>query len=309
MHIAVEQPGTTARSRLSRATLLLYVIAACGWQRTARAEPGNATDTAEALPAQPSSELDQLLPRAVVHLSSLARQRYDRAMLDDDAEELERAYDALRIALALAPEPELILNLAQVKRHLGDCPEARDLYGKFLASKPPAARAAVAERHLQALGNCEDWSGPLALTSRAAPAHDVLRATDPIGWRSLPAAALAPGEPRRAALEVLDVVPWALAAGSLVSGVLAGVFWLEAGASQRRLRSSTEPQAAFSAAERGKSAQAAARLSGVLAGAFGLGAGVSFWLSWDARREAPAGARSADDSGAAIVWARASGSF
>jgi hypothetical protein len=245
----------------------------------------------------------------VAHLLLLARRRYDKAMLDDDAAELERAYDALRIALTLTPEPDLILNLAQVKRHLGACLEARALYARYLASTPTAAGATVAERHLLALGNCEDQPDSEPWPLLEAPAHQALRLLVPTPWSAFSEVVVLDtgghGPPQPVPTSMLDVLPWGLAAGSLVSGALAAVFWLQADASRQRLSSSTDSQTALRAAEQGRSAQNAARLTGILAGVLGVSAGISFWLSVDA----PEGASEAEALGSPLVSAHVSGHF
>jgi hypothetical protein len=231
--------------------------------------------------------------RAQRMLLERAKQRFEagREAGEGTRTHLEGALDALGLAYALSPESWLLFNMAQVQSRLGACPEAAELYRRFLASEPAPEAKASAEQALELLGGCDGSLEPSSGDS-LAPGLLMASALDSIfvaqgtpGSRPLPApVGVDAAEPDGLA----RVLPWAFGSLALISGVAGLVYWNEAQAAKQDLDSFrvAGPWVAETQ-ERGESAQDLARVFGGCAIGFALAAGVSyFWLGSE-RDETP----------------------
>jgi hypothetical protein len=232
--------------------------------------------------------------RAVARfLLERAKERFNRGVLERDASELERAFDALLLGRALSRDPALSFNAARVARELGQCREAQLLYQSFLASEPSAERRARAERQLTELGECD--AAELTLDSSVLPGVALGVAAvppwrlgaAPFGWDEL--------QPGEVAPEARPAWLWALAGGAGASALLTGIFLLQAGSKDAELeRFRPDPAAPEQAGAQirrlqsgGRAAQTRARVFGVLTAGLGIGTLAGFWFTAPAE-EAPA---------------------
>jgi len=209
---------------------------------------------------------------------------------------LEGAVDALNLAYTLSPEPWLLFNMAQVQSRLGACPEAAELYRRFLASDPAPEARASAERALQLLGRCD--SAEAAPSSDGALAPGLFQPPPEVSifWaggsaaaRPLPAPAV---DEASGAGGVAAVLPWAFGSLAVMSGVAGIVYWNEAQSAKSDLDAIVVagPQVAETQ-QRGESAQALAKVFGGCAVGLALAAGASYWWlrSSEGDAEAPLG--------------------
>ncbi len=99
-----------------------------------------------------------------------AEELYELGMAHFRARGFSEAARAFEAALALDPRPEILFALAQATRLSGDCPAARPLYQRFLATEPPPHQV---EATRIALARCEGRApppGPVVAPLPAPPA-------------------------------------------------------------------------------------------------------------------------------------------
>ncbi len=81
------------------------------------------------------------------------------------------ALHEFQLGYALSPRPEFLINFAQVYRKLGDYDAAERECRRYLATAPPSALSAQAERLLQQIGEERTHAtAPAAPAAGAAPA-------------------------------------------------------------------------------------------------------------------------------------------
>jgi len=226
-----------------------------------------------------------------------AKQRFEagRGAGDGARAQLEGALDALGLAYSLSPEPWLLFNMAQVQSRLGACPEAADLYRRFLASDPAPEARASAQQALDLLAGCSGAAAEPSSGDALAPGLLAPSALDSIFVaRGAPAASPLPvpsgegGEPPDGWAQAL---PWAFGSLALISGVAGLVYLNEAHSAKRDLDGYRVggPWVAETQ-ERGESAQDMARVFGGFAIGFALAAGASYWLLRSEGDETPVAA-------------------
>ncbi|HEX4337037.1 MAG TPA: hypothetical protein VH062_14060 [Polyangiaceae bacterium] len=91
--------------------------------------------------------------RAATTAESRAETAYDQALAAYAAGEKARALELMSGAYALAPHPELLFNLARLRRELGQCAASLDAYRRYLAGptdEPSREAATRAARDLDA---------------------------------------------------------------------------------------------------------------------------------------------------------------
>lgn len=86
--------------------------------------------------------------RNVAAAKRAAREHYDKGLALYHVADYPGAEAEFRAALALADAPELLFNLAQCARNLGDHARALELYHAFLERKPDAENRAKVEEYL-----------------------------------------------------------------------------------------------------------------------------------------------------------------
>jgi hypothetical protein len=204
-------------------------------------------------------------------LVTKAKERFNRGVLQQSRDDLETALDALEIAFALLPEPELLLNMAQVERRLERCGSARSLYERYLRTNASAQGRTVAEHNLAALAGCSDaTAGEAPLESWQLvelPSAARLGVELPVlGWETLRDAHRGDETPSASGeASVMDVAPWFLVGAGSVSAILAGAFWVRSRAAHAELEATDSPTRAVALLERGEAAQQTAGILGGVA--------------------------------------------
>jgi tetratricopeptide (TPR) repeat protein len=92
-------------------------------------------------------------PRAFADAKADAKDHIQRATAAHAAGHFDEALKELTLAYALDPNPELLFAIGQVHMKLGDCTSATTFYERFIATKPDAKEAAIAQK---AIASCKD---------------------------------------------------------------------------------------------------------------------------------------------------------
>src|SRR5262249_747385 len=92
-------------------------------------------------------------PRAFADPKADAKQHIDKATAAHSAGHYNDALKELTLAYALDPNPELLFAIGQVHMKIGDCTAATTFYERFIATKPDAKEAAIAQK---AITSCKD---------------------------------------------------------------------------------------------------------------------------------------------------------
>jgi len=269
-------------------------------------EPCPAQPASSPLPSAPAAELpsDSPAPTAEAEeandsssaqsvgvaqfLLELAKDRFNRGVLEKNPAELERALDALRFGYSLSAAPALAFNAARVARELGHCAEARAWYETFLAREQRPERRQRAEHQLAGLAPC-DPSQPTE-SVWVLPAQSVwvlpvpawgLSSAQPATFAQLESSA---SEPAPSASRPWF---WGVAGAAGVSAVLSGVFLVQAGSKDAELER-LQPDAADPAASaervqhlqaEGRAAQTRAQVFGAITAGLGVTAAVGLWVT------------------------------
>ncbi|HXI57648.1 MAG TPA: hypothetical protein VNO55_16395 [Polyangia bacterium] len=111
-----------------------------------------------------------------------AKEHYTKAESLYRVERFQDAFTEYQEAYLAKPEPNLLFNMAQCQRKMGNRPEAVRFYRRFLAEKPNPPNLATVEQHLRDLEAVQPPTTlppPLAMTASpalaAAPAPSTMR--------------------------------------------------------------------------------------------------------------------------------------
>ena len=91
-----------------------------------------------------------------------------------DGGDYAAAIEAYNQAYALAPRPGLLFNLAQAYRLAGNCPQAADLYRRYLETAPTDEGREIAQRHLEHVEHCPIVTAqvePMPVVANAMTSH------------------------------------------------------------------------------------------------------------------------------------------
>lgn len=247
-------------------------------QSSPSSKQGAANRVPAALEAAPQGAISSL--KAVRELISKARQRYNEGVLEQSREKLEGSLDALILAYTLAPQPELLLNMAQVERRLGRCEQARATYESYLKSNPTPQGRAVAEHNLESLERCEVEGqasaevGPVVIL----PEPIRLAAEQPaIDWDPIPSSVEPMGPSSAKEPGFRNGAPWFLAGAASISAIVAGVFWARSLDAHEDFARTGDADRLEVLRERGEAAQETAIVLGTAAVALGAG-GVTLFV-------------------------------
>lgn len=94
------------------------------------------------------------LAMADAQVPEKARQLASRGRALHDAGDYVEAISAFNEAYSLAPSPGLLFNLAQSYRLAGKCDDAAWMYRRYLDTKPPSDKRALAELQLSTVEKC-----------------------------------------------------------------------------------------------------------------------------------------------------------
>jgi len=290
-----------ARSWLPRALAALLVL--CPAVVHAEDEHPTGTEPAASLSARRDGDAqaesdaasDTPLQRGVGFLERLARDRFNRGVLERQPELLEQALDALELGMLLSPAPGLVFNAALVQQRLGHCSEAAELFRRFLALPTSGKSRERAEQQLSQLASCtesEPQRAALVLPGVSLevelPPSAPDRYAPVLGWREFAESEPEPG------IGAGRIAFWSLAAGAVLSAGYAVVCVAQAGSAhedfERLATSGGDPEQLAAAQQAGQSAQTRARIFGGVAAGLGLGAGLVFWLTRGPSAGAEAGA-------------------
>jgi len=221
-------------------------------------------------------------------LLELAKDRFNRGVLEKDRAELERALDALRLGHSLSQDPALAFNAARVARELGQCAEARIWYETFLAGESKPERRQRAERQLAELAPCDPNQPTESVWVLPAQSAEVLSvpawrlwSAQPVSWPEFESSPSAPAvHPARPWF-------WGAAGAAGVSAVLTGVFLVQANSKDAALEQ-LQPDPADPAATQeriqqlqseGRAAQTRAQVFGLVSLGLGVTAAVGLWVT------------------------------
>jgi hypothetical protein len=207
----------------------------------------------------------------------------DQALQRWDTGDLEGAVHALSLAFQLFPDARFAYNIAQLERKRGHCGEARMQYERYLRLDPLGPLVNDAQAHLEELAHCTP-------AAREASPDDAVLLSRP--WLPVPSPALLEHAPsalrEQAASEGLSwqaVLPPALGAGALLSGVVGTLFYFDAQSASDDARAAAGNYTAADERRRvaGERALDRARGFGVAAAVLGASAiGAHFLLTADA---------------------------
>lgn len=145
-----------------------------------------------------------------------AKARYEKGLRHYNLGHFDEAVEHFEGAYELSGKPELLFNIAQCQRQLGNTERALFLYRRYLASLPEASNRKSAEGYIAELEGAQGSSPPAA----KQPAEDKGKGkTPPAGTKADDRPVRAPAaEPEH--IRVLDAVPFDAKAG--VSPKVAG---------------------------------------------------------------------------------------
>lgn len=282
--------------KVSVATLALLT---CLCVATAAAAEDPARAAAPSEPAPPSAEQREQQAAVLFHD---AEERYQ-------AGDVVGAHQLMSSAYELSGRFELLFNLGQLERELGQCPQARRHYEEYLEQAPAGERREQAKRfQIELERECPERPVLAAppLASALAPATREPVPTQPVP----PAEGPAP----------LRILGWSSLGATLVTGVAATYFALEAARHEDRLEARIRDASSVDGRARGFSRadaeleaegeRAASLARGLTIGAVGLAAvGVSLLLIDDARAPAQNASRFSFGVRAGAARAEYSASF
>ncbi|HKO94364.1 MAG TPA: hypothetical protein VJU61_24590 [Polyangiaceae bacterium] len=307
--------------RRHRSYVMRLALLAGLWGEPCLAEPGSAVAPGRAIelpsesPAAAPLVVEPSEPAAASSveqfLLELAKQRFNRGVLEKDRAQLERALDALRFGYSLSQDPALAFNAARVARELGHCAEVRFWYETFLARESKPERRQRAERQLAELAPCDPNQPTESAWVLPAQSAEVLSApawrlssAKPVSW---PEFESSPSAPAGAAARPWF---WGAAGAAGVSAVLTGVFLVQASSKDAALEElqpdPADPQATEERIQQlqseGRAAQTRAQVFGLVALGLGVTATVGLWVT---RPQTPADSEllfQASPEGAMASW-------
>lgn len=220
-----------------------------------------------------------------------AARLYDEGRRYFNVGEYDPAIEKLKAAYLIAPLPELLYDLGQAFRLKGDCAEALSLYRRYLATSPPASRAARTTARMADMQECvaaaRSKTATATATATATTPAPAVTPGPPVAWPGGPTAITAaetrqaaPGSPPSARPRRRWALWTAVAAGAMAA--VSGYYAWDAHVA------ADEVSAAFVPGRPWSDDDEAARRRGIFAERMAIGsgaaaavtAGVAAWLMW-----------------------------
>ena len=211
---------------------------------------------------------------------------FGRAVAAYDAGDYKNAIALFTAAHRLSKAPEILFDIGQAYRVLGDCRQAVENFDSFIAAAPADdPLLAKAKTRRGEMASCAGADKPVPKVDRVAVVHAEPASTKPVlptallNLKARPAAA-PPRSGKRTVCTIAAGSTLALAATGLGLGVAA---WVKAADVEDRKVWDREAQGDEA---RGRAFADASVATLVAAGVAGLVAGTSCWLTWRAEHAA-----------------------
>ncbi|HEV8548673.1 MAG TPA: hypothetical protein VGQ57_06590 [Polyangiaceae bacterium] len=204
------------------------LVAATCWVPRAHADsPAGAVPPAEPAPAARPAETTS--DQEAAELFHQAEARYGQG-------DVAGALELMQAAYARSGRPELLFNLGELRRELGDCATARNNYAEYLTRVPDGRRRDEASRSYRELDQrCPETREPAPPVQSSsvvpvlpAPVAAVPMATTPILHQTT-------AEPRVPYWTPATIAGWASLGAGAVATVTATVFAVQASHDQKKL--------------------------------------------------------------------------